>query len=335
MSNEAKPKIGMIMGDPAGIGPEITAKSLASPEVQRICDPMVIGDFRILRKALADFGSSRPVRVFLDPLAIQFEPGVLSVLDTGNADPERITIGEPSAIGGSSVFEDLKPALHLAREKRIDGLVLGPPNQYSLNLAGLFFAGYPPLIAKLTGSRFAFNMLVAGSIRIVGATLHLPLREVCLMLTPELVLATIEAAHGAVRKLGIRAPRIAVTGLNPHCGEEGLLGSEEETIIGPAIQAAKEKGIDVSGPFPADSLFVGIDKKQDFDAYVAMYHDQSHIPIKTVAFEHIVGFIIGTPLVVATVGHGSAFDIAGKGVANPSPMIETIQWVARSCPKPD
>jgi len=322
------------MGDPAGIGPEITAKSLVSPEVQDRCQALVIGDFRILRKALAEIGSSRPVRVFVDPGGIQFEAGVLSVLDTGSADPEKIQVGEPSAIGGKAVFEDLSLAVRLAREKRIDGVVLGPHNKYSVNLAGIFFAGYPPLIAKLTGSRFAFNMLVAGSFRIVGVTLHLALREVPLVLTVDLVEGAIEAAWTSVRRLGVPSPRIAVTGLNPHCGEEGLFGSEEETIIRPAIRAAQSKGMDVSGPFPADSLFAGIEKKQDYDVYVAMYHDQSHIPIKTIAFDHIVGFIIGTPLVIATVGHGSAFDIAGKGRANPRPMMETIALVARSCQSP-
>ncbi|MCX5906983.1 MAG: 4-hydroxythreonine-4-phosphate dehydrogenase PdxA [Deltaproteobacteria bacterium] len=326
-----KPKIGIIMGDPAGIGPEITAKSLASPEIQNVCDPMVIGDFRILRKALAAFGGNRPVRVFLDGAAVQFEAGTLSVLDTGNTDPEKVSLGQPSAMGGKAVFEDVSLAVRLAQEKKIDGIVAGPHNKYSVNLSGVSFAGYPPLMAKLTGSRFAFNMLVAGSLRIVGATLHLPLKEISNALTPELVLAVIEAANVAVKRLILQPPKIAVAGLNPHCGEEGLFGTEEKTVIEPAIQAARSKGIDVSGPFPADSLFVGIDKKQDFDAYVAMYHDQSHIPIKTVAFDRIVGFIIGTPLVIATVGHGSAFDIAGKGIASPSPMIETIQLVARSC----
>jgi 4-phospho-D-threonate 3-dehydrogenase / 4-phospho-D-erythronate 3-dehydrogenase len=210
-------------------------------------------------------------------------------------------------------------------------MVLGPHNKYSVNLAGVSFAGYPPLLAKLTGSRYAFNMLVAGSIRIVGATLHLPLKEVSQVLTQDLVLATIEAANGAVKRLGINEPKIAVAGVNPHCGEEGLFGSEEETTIRPAIALAKAQGIRVSGPWPADSLFVGLKEKQDYDAYVAMFHDQSHIPIKTVAFEHIVGLIIGTPLIVATVGHGSAFDIAGKGIANPTPMMETIKLVVRSC----
>ncbi|MEW6406888.1 MAG: 4-hydroxythreonine-4-phosphate dehydrogenase PdxA, partial [Chloroflexota bacterium] len=168
------------------------------------------------------------------------------------------------------------------------------------------------------------------SIRIVGVTLHLALKDVSRALSPDLVLATIEAVQVALPRLGIHKPRIAVAGLNPHCGEEGLFGSEEETIIRPAIVSAQKKGIEVTGPFPADSLFMGIREKQDFDAYVAMYHDQSHIPIKTVAFDSIAGLIIGTPLVVATVGHGTAFELAGKGMANIGPMTETIKLVARS-----
>ena len=221
-------------------------------------------------------------------------------------------------------------AIRLAQGKEIDAVVAGPHNKYSVNQAGIAFAGYPPLIAQLTQSPHAFNMLVAGSFRIVGVTLHLPLKEVSQKITSDLVLATIEAVQAALGRLRIPKPRIAVAGLNPHCGEEGLFGTEEETAIRPAISAARRKGIEVSGPFPADSLFDGIAEKQDYDAYVAMYHDQSHIAIKTVAFERIVGLIIGTPLLVATVGHGTAFEIAGKGIANPGPMTEAIKLVAQS-----
>ncbi|KPK90384.1 MAG: hypothetical protein AMJ94_09630, partial [Deltaproteobacteria bacterium SM23_61] len=210
------------------------------------------------------------------------------------------------------------------------GIVAGPHNKYSVNLAGIHFAGYPPLFAKLTGSPHAFNMLVAGSFRIVGATLHIPLKEVSQTLTTDLVFATIEAAYQALRRLNIPQPRIAVTGLNPHCGEEGLFGTEEETAIGPAIARARDKGIDAAGPFPADSLFSHIQEKQDYDAYVAMYHDQSHIAIKTVSFERVAGLIIGIPLVATTVGHGSAFEIAGRGTADPTSMKEAILLAAKS-----
>jgi 4-hydroxythreonine-4-phosphate dehydrogenase len=157
------------------------------------------------------------------------------------------------------------------------------------------------------------------------------LKDVSKTLTPELVEATIRAAGEAVKKLGIENPRIAVAGLNPHCGEEGLFGEEDEAVIKPAIAGARRAGFEVSGPLPADSLFVGLRDRQEYDAYVAMYHDQSHIPIKTVAFDSIVGLIIGTPLIAATVGHGTAFEIAGKGVANPRPMMEAIKLVAKSC----
>jgi 4-hydroxythreonine-4-phosphate dehydrogenase len=328
--NEGKPIVGITMGDPAGIGPEISVKSMASPAIQDLCRPLIIGDARVIRMALRAEKIELPLRVISSVDEAHGSSVPFHILDTQSADPGKIVVGQPSAVGGKAVFEDVQLAVKLAQKRQISGIAAGPHNKYSVNLAGIPFAGYPPLIAKLTQSPYAFNMLVSGSIRIVGATLHLPLKDVSHALTPELILATIEAAQVAVKRLGISHPKIGVTGLNPHCGEEGLFGSEEEMVICPAIQAAQKKGIDASGPCPADSIFVGLKENPAFDAYVAMYHDQSHIPIKTVAFDSIAGLIIGTPIIVATVGHGSAFDIAGKSLANPKPMIETIKLVARS-----
>jgi len=319
------------MGDPAGIGPEITVKAVVSPEVQDVCRPMIIGDARVARKALRAEKVDLSMRAVSSPGEAAWGAAEVPILDTRNADPEKIAVGQPSAVGGRAVFEDVQRVVQLAREKQLSGIVAGPHNKYSVNLAGVPFAGYPPLIARLTGSPYAFNMLVSGRIRIVGATLHLALKDVCRAISKELVLAVMEAVQTALNRLGIPHPRIAVAGLNPHCGEEGLFGTEEETVIGPAIETAQKRGIEASGPYPADSLFVGLKENPAFDAYVAMYHDQSHIPIKTVAFDSIAGLIIGTPLVIATVGHGTAFEIAGKGRANPRPMMETINLVARSC----
>ena len=319
------------MGDPAGIGPEITVKAVVSPEVQDVCRPMIIGDARVARKALRAEKVDLSMRAVSSPGEAAWGAAEVPILDTRNADPEKIAVGQPSAVGGRAVFEDVQRVVQLAREKQLSGIVAGPHNKYSVNLAGVPFAGYPPLIARLTGSPYAFNMLVSGRIRIVGATLHLALKDVCRAISKELVLAVMEAVQTALNRLGIPHPRIAVAGLNPHCGEEGLFGTEEETVIGPAIETAQKRGIEASGPYPADSLFVGLKENPAFDAYVAMYHDQSHIPIKTVAFDSIAGLIIGTPLVIATVGHGTAFEIAGKGQANPRPMMETIGLVARSC----
>ena len=326
-----KPIIGITMGDPAGIGPEIVVKSVLSPGILRACRPVVVGDKRIVKKALGVFGSGAGMKVLPDISPELLNPKQVNVLDTADADPDQIETGRASAAGGRAVFEDIQGAVKLTEERKIGGFVAGPHNKYSVNLAGIHFAGYPPFLAQLTGSRYAFNMLVAGTIRIVGATLHVALKDVSKTLTPELVEAAIRAAGEAVKKLGIENPRLAVAGLNPHCGEEGLFGEEDEAVIKPAIAGARRAGFEVSGPLPADSLFVGLRDRQEYDAYVAMYHDQSHIPIKTVAFDSIVGLIIGTPLIAATVGHGTAFEIAGKGIANPRPMMEAVKLVARSC----
>ncbi len=329
--NRKKPIIAITMGDPAGIGPEITMKAIVSPEIQDVCRAMIIGDARVARKALREARINLPSRVVTSVREAQWNAAEIRILDTQNADPEKITVGQPSAVGGRAVFEDIQRAVQLAQGEQVSGIVAGPHNKHSVNLAGVPFAGYPPLIAKLTGSPYSFNMLVSGTIRIVGATLHLALKDVCQAISKDLVLAVIEAVQTALNRLGIPHPRIAIAGLNPHCGEEGLFGTEEKTAIAPAIEAAQQQGIKASGPYPADSLFAGIKENPIFDAYVAMYHDQSHIPIKTVAFDSIAGLIIGTPLVIATVGHGTAFEIAGKGSANPRPMMETIRLVAMSC----
>jgi 4-phospho-D-threonate 3-dehydrogenase / 4-phospho-D-erythronate 3-dehydrogenase len=329
--SERKAIVGITMGDPAGIGPEITVKAIVSPEIRELCRPMIIGDARVARKALREEKIDLPVRVVTSLGEADWNAAEMPILDTQNTDPEKIAVGQPSAVGGRAVFEDIQRAVQMAQGKQVSGIVAGPHNKYSVNLAGVPFAGYPPLIAKLSGSPYSFNMLVSGTIRIVGATLHLALKDVSRAISKDLVLAVIEAVQTALNRLGIPHPRIAVAGLNPHCGEEGLFGTEEKTAIGPAIEAAQKHGIKASGPYPADSLFVGIKENPIFDAYVAMYHDQSHIPIKTVAFDSIAGLIIGTPLVIATVGHGTAFEIAGKGRANPQPMMESIRLVAMSC----
>ena len=272
-----KPKVDYD-GRSGRIGPEITVKALSQAEIAEACRPIVIGDQQVLKKALDSFGAGMGLKVLRNMEGDPMDPHLINVLDTGNVDVDKVQVGQASAAGGRAVFEDIKRAVLLAEGKKIDGIVAGPHNKYSVNLAGVHFAGYPPLLAKLTGSRYAFNMLVAGPIRIVGATLHMALKDVSRSLTADLVRATIEAADAAVKRLGVVQPRIAVAGLNPHCGEEGLFGEEDDEVIRPAIDGARQSGVQAFGPLPADSLFVGIKDKQEYDAYVAMYHDQSHIP---------------------------------------------------------
>ena len=218
-STDPKPRVGMIMGDPAGIGPEITIKSFIWPEIQSLCTPVVIGDARIVRIALQGERKALPIHTLQRINQAQDDSAILQILDKKNVDPGQVTIGQVSAVGGKAVFEEFKLAIPLAERKGIDGVMAGPHNKYSVTRAGIPFAGYPPLIAQLTHSPHAFNMLVAGALRVVGATLHLPLKEVSQTLTSDLVLATIGAVQVALGRLRIAQPRIAVTGLNPHCGE--------------------------------------------------------------------------------------------------------------------
>jgi 4-hydroxythreonine-4-phosphate dehydrogenase len=249
-----KPIVGIVMGDPAGIGPEITIKAVAHPEIREVCLPIVIGDRRVVSQALDSFGKGAGIKVLKDLFRDSFDPESVNILDTGNVDLKQIAAGQASAAGGRAVFEDIQRAVELARDKKIHGFVAGPHNKYSVNLAGVHFAGYPPLVAKLTGSRYAFNMLTAGAIRIVGATLHVALKDVS-KLTPDLVQATIQAA-GRRSKLNSQPPHRGC-GLNPHCGE-GLGGRRRSSN---PIEGACKAGFESSVLFPR--TFCGPPKRRN------------------------------------------------------------------------
>jgi 4-hydroxythreonine-4-phosphate dehydrogenase len=283
-----KPRVAITMGDPAGIGPEIAARAAADARVLAACDPVMYATVN----------------------GKMFAPGVLS----GDA--------------GRAAYDAIVRAVEDAQRGVVQAIATAPVNKEGFRLAGLPWAGHTDLLAHLTGAAHVAMMFHSEALRVVLATVHIPLSEVSRALTAASLEATIALTARELPRFGIARPRIAVAGLNPHAGEHGLFGSEEEVAIRPAIEACRARGIDVDGPFPGDTVFVRA-RRGDFDVVVACYHDQGLIPVKLVAFGQAVNVTLGLPIVRTSVDHGTAFDIAGKGVADPESMIAAVLLAAR------
>ena len=283
-----KPRVAITAGDPAGIGPEIAARAAADPSVLDVCEPIIYG---------ASNGQT-------------FAPGQLS------------------ADAGRSAYDAIVRAVDDAQQKKMDAISTAPINKEALRLAGLPWNGHTDLLAHLTGARDVAMMFYSDALRVVLATVHIALADVPRALTKASLEATIDLTARELPRFGIAKARIAVAGLNPHAGEHGLFGREEETIMTPAIEACRARGIDVAGPFPADTIFVRA-RRGEFDVVVACYHDQGLIPVKLVTFGQAVNVTLGLPIVRTSVDHGTAFDIAGKGVASPESMISAVLLAAR------
>jgi 4-phospho-D-threonate 3-dehydrogenase / 4-phospho-D-erythronate 3-dehydrogenase len=333
------PLLGITMGDPAGIGPEIVIKALARPEPWQICRPLVIGDARTLRWASGVVRCDLPVRaVAIDDLS-SVAPGAVHVLDRASVEPGRLQPGHVDAMTGRAAFDAIRTAIELALAERIDGVVTAPIHKEALNAAGHHFAGHTEIFAQLTGTRSYAMMLAEGKLRVVHVSTHVALRQACQAVKRDRVLKTIHLAASACRTLGIAQPRIGVTGLNPHASDGGLFGEEEATEIAPAIADARAAGLQVEGPFPADSLFPKA-AAGAFDVVVAMYHDQGHIPVKMAGFRfdgesgawtavNGVNITLGLPIIRVSVDHGTACDQAGRGTASEQSLLCAIDYAAR------
>ncbi len=283
-----KPRVAITAGDPAGIGPEVAALAAADSRVLAACEPVI----------------------YSPPDGARFAPGVLS------------------AEAGRAAYDIIVRAVGDARNGDVQAIATAPVNKEAFRLAGLPWSGHTDLLAHLTGAADVAMMFHSDALRVVLATVHIPLADVPRALTAASVEMTIALTARELPRFGIARPRIAVAGLNPHAGEHGLFGREEETAIGPAIEACRRRGIDVSGPFPADTIFVRA-LKREFDVVVACYHDQGLIPVKLVAFGQAVNVTLGLPIVRTSVDHGTAFDIAGKGKADPESMIAAVLLAAK------
>jgi 4-hydroxythreonine-4-phosphate dehydrogenase len=286
-----RPRIGVTVGDPAGIGPEIARKAASDPAVSAACDVVLYGPSR-------------------------------------DADLAQFERGRVSAKAGRAAYDAILQATRDAQAGRIDAMATAPINKQAFAEAGLPWRGHTDLLAHLTGAARVAMMFHADSLRVVLATVHIPLADVPRALTRAVLEGTIELAAREMPRFGYPSPRLALAGLNPHAGEHGVIGREDEEVLVPALAASRARGIDVTGPFPADTVFLRA-MRGEFDAVVACYHDQGLIPIKLVAFGRAVNVTLGLPIVRTSVDHGTAFDIVGMGTADPSSMIEAIQLAAR------
>jgi 4-hydroxythreonine-4-phosphate dehydrogenase len=322
-----KPLIAITMGDPAGIGPEIIAKVVDSGEIYPFCRPVVVGDANVLRKLVEEMRLSISVRSVSTLADADPTIGKLDVLDLGIIDISRHTWGKPDASSGKSVVEYIRKATMLAMKGDVDALVTAPISKEMMNAAGHHYAGHTELLAELTGAQEYGMLFVGGGLRVILATIHVALKDVPGRITQESVLKTLRLAHKAMPLFGIEKPRIGVAALNPHAGEGGLFGSEEWDVILPAVIKARAEGIDASNPLPADTLFYKA-RNNYFDLVVAMYHDQGLAPLKMLAFGNAVNVTVGLPIIRTSVDHGTAYDIAGKGCADPASLLEAVKMAA-------
>jgi 4-hydroxythreonine-4-phosphate dehydrogenase len=334
----ARPVLGVTMGDPAGVGPEIIAKAAAEPAVRAAARPVVIGSATTMEEAVAVAGVALAVHRVAHVRECRWADGTLEVLDLGNVDLRVTPRAAVSAAAGRAAYEYIETAVRLAGDGVIEAIVTAPVNKEALAAAGVPHSGHTEILAALSGTRDFAMLLMGQELRVIHVTTHVALRRVPELVTRERVLRTIRLARDAMARVGRSRARIAVCGLNPHAGEEGLFGDEERTAIVPAIEAARGEGMEVFGPLPADTLFSRA-RGGEFDIVVAMYHDQGHIPVKTLGFRYDdasgrwtglsgVNVTVGLPFLRVSVDHGTAFDRAWKGIANHESMVEAIDLAA-------
>lgn len=336
--NDRLPVIAVTMGDPAGIGAEIAVKALVDPVVQAACRPVIVGDAKVVADAIRFTGSAAREKRLSDVSDALYEDGIVNVLNLDNVDLSKLVYGRVSPDAGRAAFEYIKTAIELALAGKVDAVVTGPIHKEALNLAGYHYSGHTEIFADLTGTKDYAMMLVDEGMRVVHVTTHVSLRRACDLVKKERVLVVIKLANRAAKALGISSPRIGVAGLNPHAGEDGLFGTEELEEIVPAVREARALGINAEGPVPPDTLFAKARGGQ-YDVAVAMYHDQGHIPLKTVSFRldpqtakwtavSGVNVTLGLPIIRTSVDHGVAFGKAGKGTACARSMIDAIMLAA-------
>ena len=321
-----RPRLAITMGDAAGIGPEIIVKSLADPRATAWAVPVVLGDARVLEKAMEATGVRIPIRTIGAASDAVGTPGTIEIVDYGNVDLGIHRWGVITPAFGEAAVRYTKDAGALCVAGTVDAMVSAPLNKEAMHEAGYPYEGQTEILGELTASKPAMVMVV-DRMRLMLFTNHMALRAVCDHVTKERVLDRLVLAHAALRDMGIAAPRIAVAGLNPHAGENGVFGREEVDHIVPAIEAARARGIDAQGPFPADTVFL---KSRDgvYDMTIALYHDQGLMAVKLVGFGRVVTLLIGLPLIRTSTGHGTAFDIAGKNVSDHVNLLEAIRVAA-------
>ncbi|WP_213517505.1 4-hydroxythreonine-4-phosphate dehydrogenase PdxA [Paenibacillus montaniterrae] len=329
-----KPIIGITMGDAAGVGPEIIVKALGYKELYDKCKPVVIGDAKMLERVLPIVDSPLTIHAIKQPEEAKYEYGSIDVIDLDLL-PADLPFGQVSAAAGDAAFQYLARAIELAKEQRIHSICTAPLNKEALHLGGHIYPGHTEILADLTDTEDFSMMLTTPNLRVIHLTTHMGLIAAIQSITPERTYKVVKLAHETLANAGFKNPSIAVCGINPHAGENGLFGNgEEEEKLVPGIERAKAEGINASGPYPADTLFFRAGRG-DFDIVVACYHDQGHAPIKVMGIEEGVNITVGLKggIIRTSVDHGTAFDIAGKNIADEKSMIAAINSAIELAPR--
>lgn len=324
-----KPVIAIPMGDPAGIGPEIVIRAMAAEQVTDRAACVVVGDAKVLKKALG-YPNMPPVELHLihTPAEGRYEPGVLNLIDLANVDMDRLVVGEISGMCGRAAYEYIARAIELAMSGTADAVSTTPINKESLRAAGVPYIGHTEIFGALTNSYDPLTMFEVENMRVFFLSRHLSLRKACDAVTKEKIVECVQRCSRELRRLGVPEGTIAIAGLNPHCGEHGLFGDEEVREVFPAVEQLKSMGVNVAGPIGADSVFYQA-RQGRYSAVLSLYHDQGHIATKTVDFHRTISLTLGMPILRTSVDHGTAFDVAGKGVATSISMEEAILVAAK------
>ncbi len=327
--------IAITMGDPASIGPEIAIKAVLQPGIHTICKPLLVGDAKVFEQIIDKLNLPAKVNAVLKVSDAKFELGTVDVFDLNITDVSKLEFGKIDAMCGEASFQAVKKTIELAMSKEVDATVTGPINKKSINEAGHHFAGHTEIYAHYTGTKKYAMLLVEDNINVIHVSTHVSLRQACDLVKKERIVQVIELIVDGLKRLGKTNLKIGVAGLNPHSGDNGLFGTEDMEEIAPAIEAAKQLGYDVEGPVPPDTMFAKA-AQGAYGGVVAMYHDQGHIPFKLAGFKWNaekqrmdsvkgVNITLGLPIIRTSVDHGTAFEIAGKGIASPDAMILAIE----------
>jgi len=330
-----RPIIGISVGDPAGIGPEITVKALSLPEIYEVCCPLAVAETEMMKETIRFSGLNQKIHTVSSPKEGIFQYGTMDVLNMKNINAKSIRHKVISSECGRASFEYVKKVIELAMAKEVDATVTGPINKEAINLAGFHYSGHTEIYADLTHTRDYAMMLVHHHFRVIHVSTHVSLREACDRVKKDRIYRVTLLGYDTVKRLGVENPKIAVAGLNPHSGEGGLFGHEEIEEIEPAIKEAQKEGLTIEGPIPPDTVFSKMQGGQ-YDLVVVMYHDQGHIPTKLIGFQYDdqtktwgsmsgVNITCGLPIIRVSVDHGTAFGKAGEGRANPESMIQAVK----------
>lgn len=326
-----KPFIAIPIGDVAGVGPEITVKSLAKKEVFDAARAVVVGDKKIMEQAIKVCGADLKINVINEPEEGVYEENILNLIDLDNIDMSSFEYGKVQAMCGKAAFEYIKKSIELANARKVDAVATTPINKEALRAAGINYIGHTEIFGALTNTEDPLTMFEVRGMRVFFLTRHVSLREACDMIKKERIIDYVKRCTEVLKQLGVEGGTMAVAGLNPHSGEHGLFGWEEVNEVAPAVEELKKMGYNVAGPIPADSVFHQALQGR-YNSVLSLYHDQGHIATKTLDFERTIAITGGMPILRTSVDHGTAFDIAGKNIVSEVSMVEAILLAAKYSP---